>query len=390
MPTKPDAASQQEMHDWLKSRGYDLETGTKTAPTAPATPAAGASAAPTAPPPTEHPPPSYDEMDWQQAAGQGVAREGARLGVGAAKLAGQVLPTSVRNTLGQLAGRIPGVSRLQEFADAPAEGNAEYLGQGAVDLAAGAFMPELGLGRLAARAVPATKAIPTMTYVPGAPAWVNPLGAGGRFMATKGAYQAGTKMVQNPKAVSAAKAVGGAVEGAAKNAAAGAAMDPEDPTTGAEYGVGGGAATAAVGKALASRFGQSLGGTLARYLPAGVAFALMHHLGVGNIPAGLGGAAAHGIAHNIRGYKTTVGNYLENVGRGITGRTGRTLGGLAATGAIEGGRVAREGYTPSDASDWYDRNVAPATPGRAPAASPRPHGPYTEEDYANPGPPQNQ
>lgn len=377
-----DSYSEQEMHDWLKSRGYNLDIGAKPGdPAAPANavpPATSAttSAAPAASPGLLAPlgetaamvhravagegapgrTPTYAEMDWQQRAGQGAAREMARLGIGAGRLAGQFLPTTVRRTLGDLAGQVPGVKRMEDFAAAPAEGPMEYLGQGAADIATAGLTPSLRLGDLAAKAVTRT-----------APVWVNPLGAGGRWMA--GAANPGTR--------AAARLAGNIAERAGTGAVGGAIMDPEDPLTGAEYGAGGSVGAAALGRAMQSQFGQNLGGTLMRYLPASAAYALLHHLGVGELGAVGGGALAHGVAHGIRGYHSPMGRALHGVGTAAAERTGTAIERNLPAG-IEAGKAAAESYTPQDASDWWERTQRPTvTVPRRPS--------YIEEENAQTG-----
>lgn len=390
---KEDSYSEQEMRDWLKARGYDIDTGGKTpdthapanavppaaTPTAPAAPGASSGIiAPLTKTATElhrtfagegepGKPPTYEQMDWQQKAAQGGLREGARFVTGAGKLAGQLVPTSVRRTLGDLAEQVPGVKRMEEFGAHEAEGPMEYLGMGAMDVAASALTPNLGLGSLVSKFVPATRTVPTMTRVATAPVWVNPLGAGGRFMQTAPQFVAGTTKVANPSTVRAARGVGNFAENIGKGAVGGAVMDPEDPKTGAEYGGVASATTQAVGRALRSGPGQHLLGSLARYIPAGAAYALLHQLGheiAGELAAG-GLAArtfAHGVAHDIRGFSTPVGQYLRGVGEAGARKTGQFMQRNLPAG-IEAGKAAAAGYTPSQgadaASDWWERTQRP-------------------------------
>ena len=101
----PETWNDDEINKFLGSRGHTPATP-GTAPPVPAGTAPAADPSATGYPPRpgvmdqirgylgmgEAPtgrPPSYGEMDWQQAAGQGMAREGASLLTGAARLAGK-------------------------------------------------------------------------------------------------------------------------------------------------------------------------------------------------------------------------------------------------------------------------------------------------------------
>jgi hypothetical protein len=351
---EPPIATEQEMHDWLKSRGHNLDQ-----PSAPPTaPAGQAGAAPPAggdggPGMLEQlhgavagdiqpgRPVSYDDMDWQQAAGQGAARRAAQLGIGAAKLAGQLVPTGVRNTLGQLAEKIPGVSRLQDFAGADPEGPAEMIGAGAVDIAGGGMLPSLGLGSRAAAMVPKTI---TGTVTPGA---VTPIWTAGQWVARAGTPTVNFAVKNYPRATKAARFAGDVAESAAKGALGGAVASPDDPMTGAEYGAGGAIAGRGTGAALQSRIGQYVGGLAGRYAPTTALGAMLGH-GYG-VPGSAAGAAGLGtLAHGVLGktahhYHSPLGQSLDRAGRAIFDSAGRFLGYLPGTVGMVSGRAATEG-----------------------------------------------
>jgi hypothetical protein len=329
-----------QIDKFLKSRGHD--------PAAPATPEGSAAANPEA---TGYPrgpgvmeqirsflgagdappgrAPTYGEMDWQQAAGQGAAREGARLGIGAAKLAGQVLPTSVRNTLGQMAEKVPGVKRMEEFADAPAEGPAEYIGQGAVDIAGGGMLPALRLGSRAAAMIPRTVT----------PSSVQPVWNMGRWIGRTVPAAVNTY----PGARVLARGAGNLAEAAGKGAVGGAVTDPNDPGSGALHGAEGAVGGRMLGGALRSRPAQEIAGNLSRYgIPTGIGYA------VGGFPGAAAGGGLGAIAneigksarHTSQRHYSTIGQSLDRFGRAVFDSTGRFLGYLPAT---VGGEAARVG-----------------------------------------------
>jgi hypothetical protein len=265
-------------------------------------------------------PPTYGEMDWQQAAGQGAAREAASLGVGAARLAGRALPEGARASIGSALENVPGVTRLEQFADAPAEGPAEYLGSGAMDVVAGSAIPTAGLGNLAARAATRTT-----------PVWVNPLGAGGRWLGS----------VANPRTVQAARVGGNVAEAAGKGALGGAITDPDDPSAGARHGAEAALGGRAIGGALRSRPVQEIAGTMGRYgIPTGIGYLLAGPAGAG-IGGGLGAIAnevGKAARHSAHRYYSGIGQTLDRSGRAVFDSAGRFLGYLPAT---IGGEAAR-------------------------------------------------
>ena len=387
MPKKPEtpAWSDDEINSFLSSRGHTL------APQgAPAQPGAAGAEEPTGYPPTpgvldqirnffqtgvapEGRPPTYDEMDWQQAAGRGFARGAASLGLGAAHLAGQMLPTSVRKTLGQATEGIPGVRQLQEFAGTEPEGPAEMAGGGLADLAAGSFVPELGLSRLAARAAPLFR-----RGVQQVPTYVNPLGAGGRWMMANM-----PTVTYAPRSHAAAQFAARTADTAAKGALGGALTDPEDPATGAEAGAAAALGGRVAGKGLKSRTGQQIGGWIARHLPTA---ALGAYEGSGHGTGGmLGGAAAGAALPHVMGvvpravtgvtrhYHTIPGRGLQRFGQAVFDTSGRFIGYTAPTTAgMEAGRIAHG-----------DRPVIDV-PRRAGPPPPLPEYPYAQPQEANP------
>jgi hypothetical protein len=381
MPKKEQPiATEQEMHDWLKSRGHNLDQ-----PSAPPVVSSGQAAAAPSPASTgdggpgileqihstvagdiqSGRPVSYDDLDWQQAAGQGAAREAARLGIGAAKLAGQLLPTSVRNTLGSAAESIPGVKRMEDFAAAPGEGFAENIGGGAVDIVGGGMLPSLGLGSRAAAMVPRTV---TGTVTPGA---VTPIWNAGQWIARAGTPTVNFAVKNYPRAAKAAGFAGSAAESAAKGALGGAVASPDDPVTGAEYGAGGALAGRGAGAALGSRTGQYIGGLTGRYAPTTALGAMLGH-GYG-LPGSAAGAAGLGtLAHGVLGrtahhYHSPLGRSLDRTGRAVFDSAGRFLGYLPGAVGIESGRLATEGqpeYAPRPVIPEEDPNASAGSPER--------------------------
>jgi hypothetical protein len=356
---EPPVATEQEMHDWLKSRGHNLDqpNAPPAAPAGQAGEAAAATGGSSAPGMLEQlhsmvagdiqpgRPVSYEDMDWQQAAGQGAARRAAQLGVGAAHLAGQVLPTSVRSTLGSAAERIPGVRRLEDFASAEPEGPAELIGGGAMDIATGGMLPSLGLGARAAAMVPKTI---TGSVTPGA---ITPIWNAGQWVARAGTPTVNFAVKNYPRATKAARFAGDIAESAAKGALGGAVASPDDPATGAVAGaVGSGVAGPVVGGALRSAPAQYFAGKLGTYAPE-VAFGALSGSHYG-LPGAVGGGGLAGLAsHAIRAaarrsahaHYSPLGRSLENFGKAVFDSAGRFLGYLPGTVGIESGRAVTEG-----------------------------------------------
>jgi hypothetical protein len=277
--------------------------------------------------------PTYAEMGWQEAAGQGAAREAVSLGRGAAKLAGQVLPTSVRNTLGQAIEQIPGVQRAEEFATGEPEGPAEYIGSGAMDTVLSALMPQLGLEALAARYAPLFRR--GMQQVP---TWVNPLGAGGRWMMGHM-----PTLAYAPRSYNAAQTAARATEAGIKGAAGGAIANPDDPAAGAEAGAGAALGGKAAGRALRSETAKQIGGWAARHAPTTALGALLGGHGGHEV---LGGAAGmlfpHALGGVTRHYHTVPGSALNRFGRAMFDSSGRFLGWAAPTEGVIAGRATSD------------------------------------------------
>jgi hypothetical protein len=289
--------------------------------------------------------PTYDEMDWQQAAGQGAAREATRLGMdamryitpGGAAIA-NLTPQSAKDWI---RGHVPGVQRLEDFANAEPEGPAEYLGSGAVDVALGGLIPELGLSRLASRAAPLFR-----RGVQQVPTWINPLGAGGKWVM-------GHMPTINyaPRSHAAAQLAARTADTAAKGALGGELTDPDDPVEGAEYGAAAALSGRAAGKALKSKTAQQVGGWVARHAPTaalgGVAGELFgHQYGMPGVGAGIGGAMGSLIPHAVGGvtrhYHTIPGRGLQRFGQATFDSAGRFIGYTApATAGMEAGKIAR-------------------------------------------------
>jgi hypothetical protein len=111
--------SNQSLDDYLKEIGAPPVGG--------AAPAASAPASASSPGHV----PTYDELDYQQKAGQGVAKFGAQAltGIPRAINAGIGLASpNLREKLGDLAERVPGVKRMEAFAASPSEGGWETAG----------------------------------------------------------------------------------------------------------------------------------------------------------------------------------------------------------------------------------------------------------------------
>ncbi|HEY2530286.1 MAG TPA: hypothetical protein VGJ20_20510 [Xanthobacteraceae bacterium] len=373
--TAPPMATDKEMNDWLTERGYDLSRPQQPPAAQPGTTQAGSSASAAGAPgvldrirsalpslgfsefsgepatPSDlGRPPTYGEMDWQQAAGQGAARKAASLGVGAARLAGRALPEDVRGRVGGAIEGIPGVRRLEEFADAPAEGPAEAIGSGLTDVAAGGMLPAMRLGTLAANVLPKTSAVTQML-----PAWVNPLGTGAQLM-----RGTGTGYIRNPAARWAAKTAGNVAEGAGKGALAGAVTNPDDPAAGAEAGALGGVAGQGVGAAMRSPVGQWIGSHAARWGPGILAEEAMRHGGVSPYVTG-----PLGLGYLIHQYNSPVGSALGRFGHAVFDRGGRFLGYVPAVAGAETARATSDRpmvTMPQRAEPPYDPGASDAEP----------------------------
>jgi hypothetical protein len=218
---------------------------------------------------------------------------------------------------------------MEEFADAPAEGPAEYVGQAAADVAGGGMLPALRLGSRAAAMIPRTVT----------PSSVQPIWNMGQWIGRTTPAVVKTY----PRARTIARGGGNLAEAAGKGAVGGAVTDPNDPVSGALHGAEGAVGGRALGGALRSRPVQEIAGALSRYgIPSGIGYAL------GGLPgAATGGGlgmianeAGRAARHTAHRYYSPVGQTLDRFGRAVFDSTGRFLGYLPAT---VGGEAARVG-----------------------------------------------
>jgi hypothetical protein len=251
---------------------------------------------------------------------RGMGKGAAELGVGAARLAGKgigLVSPAAQSKLGQLAEQVPGVQQLEEFADRPYEDPGEVAGSLGMSVLGGAAAERgiaSGVTGLVGRMTPLAR------YARGAGgASVVPTTAG--------------KITRY--AAPAAGAVGAGAIG-------GAAGDPADPVTGAEVGAATGFVPSALGRAMRSRAGQYLGGSLTR----SAAGAAMHGVAPG------AGMFAHGLRHTVVSYHSPMGQWLQKFGKGLFDNGGKLIGWINP---LTGGFVASSA-------------LSAATPMPAPAA----------------------
>jgi hypothetical protein len=311
----------------LRDRGY-LGGGAAPGVQEPGTPVATTPLAPTPPDPSVEGSGILGPGDLKSTA-RGMAKGAAEFGVGATRLAGKglgLISPGAQSKLGELAEQVPGVTRLEQFADRPYTDLAEAAGDlGGSMLSGGAI--ERGLTTGIVRGVEAIT--PLARYA---------RGAGGMSVVPTTAGKI-TKY-----AAPAAGAVGAGVAG-------GIAGDPQDPVSGAEVGAATGFVPGAVGRGMRSRAGQYLGGSLTR----SAAGAAMH----GALPgAGLFG---HGLRHTVVSYHSPVGQWLQKFGKGLFDKGGRLIGWINP---VTGGFVASNalgGGPPSDdsAPDPYQQPSPP-------------------------------
>lgn len=358
----PPVASEKELDDWLKSRGYDFKDGT-IQPPQPATPVPKSDASAATPPTTT----TTDEgPGYGESLARGLGKSMVSTATGAGQLAGQLVPTSVRKTLGQLAESVPGVKRAEEFSREPYQSFTEGAGGLAGDVATGLMMPELGIARAAKYLAPSKQVATTV------PMWVNPLGAGGRWMLANT-----TRSVQNPQTVERLGKAGQIVENAAKGAVGGAATSPDDPLSGAAYGAAGGLTQRGLGELLRSKYGQTIGDLIFRYVPASVAGGLVGYAthGMSGAVTGAGSGAgalhmgrqiAHGLQHATRGsigyHGTPVGRKLGGAGAATSRGIGHALGYVDP---VTGGILAERGRRTlgkTDLRDVYERTKESVNP----------------------------
>lgn len=289
-------------------------------------------------------------------AGQGVAKFGAGAVTGLPRLANAgigLISPRLSESLGDLAEKVPGVKRMENFAAAPSESKAENLGYyGALGAsmavnpfrALGMAEPIPGVmnlasapGREAAAFVP--KLTPVVSHLDdveaaggnldrlaeiiGRAERTEPPEPGIEF--TKQRTLGPQKTFQAPPPLSRADkiraAAGTAGRAAAEGAVAGAATDPNDPGAGAATGAVFGAATPGVGKFLQGKWGQWLAGQSARHGPLLALNMLAHHLGIPAHWLWESGLAQLFVWHHAPG-----GSMLQAFGE----REGSRLGRLAA------------------------------------------------------------
>jgi hypothetical protein len=221
---------------------------------------------------------------------RGMAKGAAELGVGTARLAGKgigLISPGAQSKLGQLAEQVPGVQGLEEFADRPYEDPGEVAGSIGMGVMGGAAAERgiaSGLANVVDRMTPLARA-------------------------TRGGFVPTTAGKVTKYAAPAAGAVGAGALG-------GVAGSPQDPVTGAEVGAATGFVPSALGRALRSRAGQYLGGSMAR----SAAGATLHSVVPG---AGLLG---HGLRHTVVSYHSPVGQWLQKFGKGLFDTSGKLIG----------------------------------------------------------------
>jgi hypothetical protein len=244
---------------------------------------------------------------------RGFAKEAASLGVNAARLGNRgigLLSPGLRTSLSDLAERVPGVKRLEAFADEPSQDWGETAGGIGFDLAGGAGLGELGVGSGIARG--ASRIAPTARYVRG-------MG----FMPTRWGKVAG--------------AASTAGEAAAKGAIGGAITNPDDPVRGAEVGAVAGAAVPGTSRALRSKYGQSVGGFASRGAVSAALTTLGHAFGVPPHILGIMGIAP--FVHHWHG----LGRGLHRFGQQAASAAGKGVGRIPATAAgMAGSRAEQE------------------------------------------------
>lgn len=302
--------------DFMKSLGYPGKDATTAPPPGPGTaPAATAAAAPASDP---NPTP-----DWQRSMGKGVAKSLAGTATALPKLANEgirLASPGLADKLSDLAERVPGVHRMEEFAQEPSDNWAEtagYLGGEAGQLLMGPG--ELKWGAKLASKFP--KAV-----------WGGP--------------GQGFKAVARPWL----ERTGRSAEGVVRGGAAGAITDPQDPAAGAVGGAALGGLAPSVGALAKSQAGQWMGGVAARNVPWAALAAVADHMGV---PREWLWTA--GLPELLRWYHSPVGRRLTQAGRSMARAGGRGIeradpriaGGLAGSAG-----EAVEGYVPRAQDGW--------------------------------------
>lgn len=255
--------------DFMKSLGYPGSGGKK----------AGAPAEP-----TEEKPFNPDDYWWERS-GKGMRKAvaGAVTGIPRAVNAGiGLFSPDLRETLGDLAEKVPGVKSLEDFAQQPSESWAETIG----GLGASTMMAVGGAPARATQVLPGVfttgqgfvrPAVTRATGVGGAmprtvppPASVAaPITLPGRFVGNSGGRTATGQFVgarrgfvpTGPRAgASGLEKLARAAQMAGTGAAAGAATDPQNPGAGAVAGAFGGVAGPVLARFLRHPIGQYMAG----------------------------------------------------------------------------------------------------------------------------------
>jgi hypothetical protein len=277
---------------------------------------------------------------------RGIAKGAAELGVGAGRLAGKgvgLLSPSTQESLGNLAERVPGVKRLEAFADRPYADPGELSGSLGLTALSGAAAERgiaSGLANVVDRFTPLAEATRTRGL--------------GQF--------AGNKLRMVPTTAGQVTKYAAPVAGAVgAGAAGGAAGDPEDPVTGAEIGAATSFMPPGVSKVLRSRVGTNLGGHIARSIaghavPAALGGAAGYAYG-GPRDALIGAGVASGMRHSVVSYHSPTGRWLTKFGHGLFDRAGKLVGWInPLTGGFIASSVVASGASPSD----YLPSAAPA------------------------------
>jgi hypothetical protein len=311
--------------------------------------------------------PTYDELDYQQKAGQGVAKFGAQTltGIPRAINAGIGLASpNLREKLGDLAERIPGVKRMEAFAASPSEGGWETAGNVAATGAsmlvnpfkafgiaqklpgvvnavsapgreAAAFTPALkpvvnrlgevdaargDLGRLAeiaGRTAPEAEKLPEAAVRPRLQFTEAPQRT---FRRGEPVTPVATKTFGPGPPPGFKEEIGKYFGSAAAGAAQGATSDPNDPGAGAVLGGVTGGAMPAAGKFFQTEAGQWVADMLARHGPYAGMEAIAAALHVPLATLWMTGLAQFALWHSSPG-----GQFFGRIGRRAASSAGRFL-----------------------------------------------------------------
>lgn len=244
--------------------------------------------------------------DTEREMGRGVAKSLAGTATGiprAANAALGLIDPSMRQSLGDLAEQVPGVKRMEEFAAEPSQSwgeTAGWLGGSGAQLMAG----------------PAT--LP------------------GKFIAGQG-FVRGAPTV--------AGRAGQAATNVAKGGAAGAMMNPEDPSAGAVTGAATAGLAPGLGALMGSRYGRYIANNAMRGTTAAAVTGLAAQLGM---PAHW--LWAVGVPELIRFYHSPLGSKLGAFGEQAATR---------AAGALERAAPAAVGATTGGAEGEAERKLRP-------------------------------